>query len=66
MKLFVWCCYYYGKFLKWVILYPIYNFRIEIQRIEQRIYRHGVKVRHYWDRYMFKQEARDLEGEIKE
>ena len=59
-----WCCWLYGKFIKWCVCYPLWKLKREIyfdiDGLEEKIYRHGVKIRRHWDKWMYAQEIKDL------
>ncbi|KKM61549.1 hypothetical protein LCGC14_1530570 [marine sediment metagenome] len=55
-----WGCWYYGKFMKRVVLYPLWCLWHKIERLELSLYRHTIRIRRRWDTYMFKKERGGL------
>ena len=59
-EVIAWACWCYGKIMKHLILKPLYNYGCSILDLEMSIYRHTVKIRRHWDKYMYSKEAEGL------
>jgi len=55
-----WLCWIYGKFMKWLVIYPMWVTWHKIRRMELKIYWQTHRIRKHWDDYMFRKEADGL------